>query len=334
MPPTSAPPLATLPAAERTAAAEPTARRLGRRVADPLGVAALLATVCLWSAFALSDRALAASSLRPADAALIRFGLPALVLAPALWRRRGQFTSAAGLRWAPALKIVLGGGVPFYLAATYGGALTSAAFVGALVPGMVPLFIAALAVRAGRAPRGLQGAGLGLIGLGALALVGPDLAGPGLAGVDGRTLAGVGLLLLASGLWAIYTVGLREISLDPVASMGLLCVPTFAVIALLALPGVLPSTLLSHAAPRDVLLFVLVQGVGTGVCSGLFYATAIRRLGPERCTTVGSLSPVLTAAAAVPLLGEPLTLPVLAGTGFVAAGVMLANRRVVHSGGM
>ncbi|MEY9874933.1 drug/metabolite transporter (DMT)-like permease [Streptacidiphilus sp. MAP12-33] len=326
MPPMSAAPLAAVPVVEQAATAELSARPAGRRVADPLGVAALLATVCLWSAFALSDRALAVSSLRPADAALIRFGLPALVLAPALWRRRGQFTRAAGLRWAPALKIVLGGGIPFYLAATYGGALTSAAFVGALVPGMVPLFVAALAVRGGRVPRGLQGAGLGLIGLGALALVGPDLAG-----VDGRTLAGVGLLLLASGLWAIYTVGLREISLDPVASMGLLCVPTFSVIALLALFGVLPSTLLTHAEPRDVLVFLLVQGVGTGVCSGLFYATAIRRLGPERCTTVGSLSPVLTAAAAVPLLGERLTLPVLAGTALVAAGVMLANRRVVSS---
>ncbi|WP_084725160.1 DMT family transporter [Streptacidiphilus melanogenes] len=319
-------PLTTVPAVEQAATAESSARRpVGRRLADPLGVAALVATVCLWSAFALSDRALASSSLRPADAALIRFGLPALALAPALWRRRGQFTRAAGLRWAPALKIVLGGGVPFYLAATYGGALTSAAFVGALVPGMVPLFVAALAVRAGRVPRGLQGAGLGLIGLGALALVGPDVAG-----VGGHTLAGVGLLLLASGLWAVYTVGLREISLDPVASMGLLCVPTFAVIALLALFGVLPSTLLTHAAPRDVLVFLLVQGVGTGICSGLFYATAIRRLGPERCTTVGSLSPVLTAAAAVPLLGERLTLPVLAGTALVAAGVMLANRRAVR----
>jgi drug/metabolite transporter (DMT)-like permease len=321
-------PLATVPALEQTAAAQPSARPAGRRVADPLGVAALLATVCLWSAFALSDRALASSSLRPADAALIRFGLPALALAPALWRRRGQFTGAAGLRWAPALKVVLGGGVPFYLAATYGGALTSAAFVGALVPGLVPLFIAALAVRAGRVPRGLQGAGLGLIGLGALALVGPDLSGMG-----GHSLAGVGLLLLASGLWAVYTVGLREISLDAVASMGLLCVPTFAVIALLALLGVLPSTLLAHAGsgagPRDVLVFLLVQGVGTGICSGLFYATAIRRLGPERCTTVGSLSPVLTAAAAVPLLGERLTVTVLTGTALVAAGVMLANRRVV-----
>ncbi|MBF9070961.1 DMT family transporter [Streptacidiphilus fuscans] len=316
-----------------TTAAVPTVeasapRPAGRRVADPLGVTALVATVCLWSAFALSDRALASSTLRPADAALIRFGLPALAFAPALWRRRAQFTRAAGLRWAPVAKIVLGGGVPFYLAVTYGGALTSAAFVGALVPGMVPLFVAALAARGGRVPRGLQGVGLGLIGLGALALVGPDLVGGG-----GHTLGGVGLLLLASGLWAVYTVGLREISLDPVASMGLLCVPTVVVIALLSLAGVLPSTLLtqaSHAAPRDVLVFLLVQGVGTGICSGLFYATAIRRLGPERCTTVGSLSPVLTAAAAVPLLGESLTLPVLAGTAFVAAGVMLANRRSVR----
>ncbi|NUW33304.1 DMT family transporter [Nonomuraea sp. SMC257] len=288
-----------------------------RRGFDVLGAAALVATVCLWSAFALSDRALASSTLRPADAALIRFGLPVVLLAPALWKRRGQY---AAMRPGPAIKIILGGGVPFYLAVTYGGSLTSAAFVGALVPGMIPLFTALLGARGGQSPKRVQAVGLGLISLGAAALVAPEVAG-----VDERTLTGVGLLLLASGLWSLYTAGLRETNLDPVASMGLLCAPTFAGVALLAATGLLPSAL-AHAAPRDVLVFALVQGIGTGVCSGLLYAVAVRRLGTSRCATVGSLSPVLTAAAAMPLLGERLTVAVTAGTALIAAGVILANR--------
>ncbi|NUW39341.1 DMT family transporter [Nonomuraea rhodomycinica] len=284
---------------------------------DVFGGAALVATVCLWSAFALSDRALASSTLRPADAALIRFGLPVALLAPALWKRRRQY---AAMRPGPAIKIILGGGVPFYLAVTYGGSLTSAAFVGALVPGMVPLFAALLAALGGSTPKRVQTAGLGLISLGVAALVAPEVAA-----VDERTLTGAGLLLLASGLWALYTAGLRETNLDAVASMGLLCAPTFVGVALLILTGLLPSTL-AHAAPHDVLVFALVQGIGTGVCSGLLYAVAVRRLGSSRCTTVGSLSPVLTAAAAVPLLGETLTVVVTAGTALIAAGVVLANR--------
>jgi drug/metabolite transporter (DMT)-like permease len=281
------------------------------------GFAALVATVVLWSAFALSDRALVGSTLRPADAALIRYGTPLLLLAPALWRRRRQYLAVSP---AAALKIVIGGGVPFYLAAMYGGSLTTAAFVGALVPGMVPLFIAARGVRTGQAPKGLQATGLALIALGVAALVAPDVAA-----VDTRILTGCGLLLCASGLWSLYTVGLREVSLDPVGSAGLLCLPTFAVMLLLVLTGVLPTDLV-HAAPGDLLLFLAVQGVGSGVCSGLLYAFAIRRLGPRQCSTVGSLSPALTAVLAVPLLGESLTVAVLAGIPLIAFGVLLANR--------
>jgi drug/metabolite transporter (DMT)-like permease len=159
-----------------------------------------------------------------------------------------------------------------------------------------------------------------LIGLGVMALVAPEVAG-----VNGRTLTGTGLLLLASGLWALYTVGLRETKLDAVASVGLVCAPTFAGVALLVLAGALPSTLV-HAAPRDIVALLLVQGVGTGVCSGLLYAVAIRRLGSPRCTTVGSLSPAVTAVAAMPLLGEALTVPVTIGIALIAGGVILANR--------
>ncbi|MGW0765471.1 hypothetical protein [Streptomyces sp. NPDC002676] len=43
------------------------------------------------------------------------------------------------------------------------------------------------------------------------------------------------------------------------ASLGLLCGPTFAGVVVLVLSGVLPSNL-THAAPHDVLVFLLVQG--------------------------------------------------------------------------
>lgn len=280
---------------------------------------ALVVTVAIWAAFALSARALSASSLLPADAALLRFGVPVAVLAPALWRRRRRI---AAVRPATAAKIICGAGVPFFLAAMYGGSLTSAAFVGSIVPGMVPLFVSALMVAGGRgAPRGTQTAGLALIAAGVVALVWRYVAT-----LDTDVLAGAGILLVASGLWALYTVGLREVDLDPVGSIGLLCLPSFAVIALLVLTGILPTGLAS-AAGSDIALFLVVQGLGVGLCAGLLYAFAIRRLGAERSSVIGSLSPVAVVLLAIPLLDESPTLTVLIGVPLITTGVVLANRR-------
>ncbi|MFD0265813.1 EamA family transporter [Streptomyces sp. NPDC127106] len=311
----------TVPAVPAPAAAAPRERTAGLRGLSPQGqgMIALVLTVLIWAAFALSARALSSSSLLPADAALLRFGVPLVVLAPALWRRR---RALAAVRPAAALKIACGAGVPFFLAAMYGGSLTSAAFVGSIVPGMVPLFVAALMIAGGRgAPRGTQAAGLALIAAGVIALVWRHVFP-----VNGSVLAGAGILLAASGLWALYTVGLKEVELDPVGSIGLLCLPSFVVMALLVLTGVLPSGLPS-AAGSDIALFLVVQGLGVGLCAGLLYAFAIRRLGAERSSAVGSLSPVLVVLLAVPLLGESPTLAVLLGVPLIAAGVFLANRR-------
>lgn len=283
------------------------------------GTAALLLTVAIWAAFALSARALSTSTLLPADAALLRFGVPLVVLAPALWRRR---RALASVRPGPAARVACGAGVPFFLAAMFGGSLTSASFVGAIVPGMVPLFVSALMVARGRGvPRGTRGAGLVLIAAGVVALVW-RYAVP----FDGDVMLGSGTLLVASGLWALYTVGLREVDLDPVGSIGLLCAPSFAVVAVLVAAGVLPTGL-ADAAAADVALFLVVQGLGVGLCAGLLYAFAIRRLGAERSSVVGSLSPVAVVLLAIPLLGERPTAAVLVGVPLITTGVVLANRR-------
>ncbi|MDT9682687.1 DMT family transporter [Streptomyces sp. TRM76323] len=283
------------------------------------GTAALLLTVAIWAAFALSARALSTSTLLPADAALLRFGVPLVVLAPALWRRRHALAS---VRPGPAARVAGGAGVPFFLAAMFGGSLTSASFVGAIVPGMVPLFVSALMVARGRGvPRGTRGAGLVLIAAGVVALVW-RYAVP----FDGDVMLGSGTLLVASGLWALYTVGLREVDLDPVGSIGLLCAPSFAVVAVLVAAGVLPTGF-ADAAAADVALFLVVQGLGVGLCAGLLYAFAIRRLGAERSSVVGSLSPVAVVLLAIPLLGERPTAAVLVGVPLITTGVVLANRR-------
>ncbi|MFC4072775.1 DMT family transporter [Actinoplanes subglobosus] len=272
------------------------------------GLAAMAVTVVVWAGFALSVRGIGASTLTTADAALIRFTVPLLVLAPWIPRtlrrlRDEQPVVLAGL--------CVGAGLPYFLVAAAGGRLTSAALVGLVIPGTVPVFVTLLAYT-------LWG---WRIRLPQLAALGGIVAGVAVAGGEPPG-SGTLVLLLAGLIWAVYTLSLRVTLLDPLGTVIVLCLPSSLLTALLITTGTASSTL-PTARPADVALYLIVQGLGVGVLAAVCYPIAIRRLGSRTAATLGALSPVLTALAAVPLLGEPLTgLPALA---LVVASVITFN---------
>ncbi|PHP26372.1 DMT family transporter [Limimaricola cinnabarinus] len=282
------------------------------------GYAAIALAVTIWAGFALSIRAIGGSVLAPADVALIRFGLPVLLLAPLLPSRLGALRR---VRPMDAALVAFGAGLPFFFLASAGGALTSAAHVGALIAGTTPLSVALLLWLIER--RGINaalGRALALI-LGGVALL---VAGQG-AGFGAGALGGAGLLLAASLFWGAYTLGLRRVGLDPIGCTLLLGLPSLAVLALLMGTGAVESRMAS-ASLAEILPFVVVQGLGVGVLASLAYAAAIARLGPARCAAIGSLAPALAALGAVPILGEALTPLVVAGIALVTFGVYRATR--------
>lgn len=283
-----------------------------RTRATAVGAAALVATVLLWSSFALSSRALGATGLTPLDTALLRFATPVVLLAP--WAPR----TLRSLRGAPlaSLALVLAGGLPHFLVYAWGARLTSAGLTGLLVPGTVPLFVALLlfAARGERVARGRL-LSLGLLVCGVVASATLVSTGAG--------LLGVGVLLAAGLAWAVYTVGLQGTGLDVVGVALVLGVVSTAGSLLLAVTGALPSGLLTGGARLpDVALCVVVQGVGTGVLSTLCYVTAVQRLGGSTTAVAGALSPVVTAVVAVPLLGEPLPPGLAVALACIAVGVL------------
>ncbi len=282
------------------------------------GYAAIAVAVTIWAGFALSIRAIDGSVLAPADVALIRFGLPVLLLAPLLPSR---LAALRRVRLMDAALVAFGAGLPFFFLASAGGALTSAAHVGALIAGTTPLSVALLLLLIERRGIGVAlGRALALI-LGGVALL---VAGQG-GGLGTAVLGGAGLLLAASLLWGAYTLGLRRAGLDPIGCTLLLGLPSLAVLVLLMGTGVVESRIAS-APLAEILPFVAVQGLGVGVLASLAYAAAIARLGPARCAAIGSLAPALAALGAVPLLGEALTPLVVAGIAFVTFGVYRATR--------
>ena len=275
------------------------------------GPAALLATVLLWSSFALMTRALGTSGLTTLDLALLRFATPLVLLAPwvpgALRRARQERTST--------LALLMVGGLPHFMVFAVGAHLTSAGLTGLLVPGTVPLFVTLLLLRRRSVPRGR---------VVALALITGGVAVSASTMTSASGSVGVVALLAAGLLWAVYTLGLARTTLGLLDVVALVSLgSTVGVVAAVAL-GLGPSAVLDGTAVgAQVLTTVLLLGVGTGIASTLCYAQAIRQLGSGAGAVAGASSPMLTATLAAPLLGEPLG-PVLAfGLVLVVVGLVL-----------
>ncbi|MGJ8545956.1 MAG: EamA family transporter [Sulfitobacter sp.] len=281
-----------------------------------VGYAAIAVTVLVWAGFALTTRAMGASALSFADVALIRSGVPALLFLPFLPARLPLLRALPLRNW---IMITAGAGLPFFWLAAQGAALTSATHVGALIAGTIPLSVALITATASRKLPPLSVlAALGVIAAGVAVLI----AGSGAAG----SLPGAGLLLMASLLWAFYTLGLRGSGLDPVGCALVVALPSALLLLALIGAGALPSSL-AQSDLNSILPYLLVQGLGVGVIANLTYALAISRLGPAKSAAIGALAPALAAVLAVPLLHEPLPLISMLAVALICTGVMLANRQ-------
>ncbi|MDF2046413.1 DMT family transporter [Microbacterium sp. Kw_RZR3] len=280
-----------------------------------IGVAALSGVVALWSAFALSTRAIEGAGLTTGDAAILRFTVPALLLAPWIPRTLRALRGAG----AGALGLVLLAGLPHFLLFAWGAELTSAGLTGLLVPGTVPLFVTLLLFLRHRTPVSRRR-------LGALAAIVLGVAASAMLRGGAADLGGVVVLLAAGLVWALYTVGLASLRLDLVSVIVVISVTSAIVALTLAVTGVLPSHLFAGTLPApQIATYALVQGVGTGLLSTACYVLAVKHLGSSLASSAGALSPVLTAVVAVPLLNEPLTAGLAIALALIVSGVAVFN---------
>lgn len=276
-----------------------------------LGMAALIATVVLWSSFALSARAIHDSSFTTIDVAMIRFLTPLVVLAPWLPRT----LKAVRREWPGAVAVIAVGGLPHFLLFALGADLTTAGLTGLLVPGSVPLFVTVIVFLLRRTPIPTRR-------LVALAAIIGGVAASATQATSSATKTGIAVLLLAGLAWAIYTIGLQYTRLDLPGVVLIVCTVSSLSALALALSHVMPSHLLTGAVRgTDVLLFIALQGIGTGLISTVCYAYAVRTLGGHLAAASGAMSPVLTALAAMPLFAEPITAGLATALTLIVTGV-------------
>lgn len=296
-----------------------------------VGYAAGAVAVTIWAAWIVWTRGavtgvatgpVAAVNLSAIDIGLLRFGVPALLLAP-LWLRFGLRDSVKPPQttW-PVLIAMLGWGAPFVLLISAGMAHSPSSHVGALVPGTMPLWAALfgwLLFREAFSPA--RRLGLALVLTGAALIVGPGMLAASATGAWGA-LAGTPWLLGAAASWACFALAFKRSGLDPARAAGV--VAAYSTLAFVALAAIYGTRL--GALPWDALIYQIVtQGVLSGVVSIVTYTIAIDRLGAPRAASLSAMVPVLAAMLAIPMLGEPLAGLDVAAIAAASLGVAAIN---------
>lgn len=272
------------------------------------------AVVLIWSTFALSIRAVGSTSLSPGDVALLRFGAPTLLLIPVIPK---TIRNIRHQPWYWTALIAFGGGFPFLMLVQQGGAATSAALVGTIPPGTIPVFITIFGAILGTHFTTVRWLGIACIAAGVIV---------SMQGSGASHLAGVGLLLTAGALWSLYVLAVSKTRYRPIDIVVLLSVPSSFMVGAFMAAGWLQTTLFTGTAViAEVLSYAVLQGVVIGIISTLLYSFAISNLGASRAALMGSVSPVITTVGAVPLLGETPSAITVICLALVSVGALTAN---------
>jgi drug/metabolite transporter (DMT)-like permease len=131
-------------------------------------------------------------------------------------------------------------------------------------------------------------------------------------------------MVVASGFYAIYTVGLRK--RPPVSSLALFS--AFAVAAaltslpLLAIEAVRGE--LFWPTPTGILV-ILYVGIFPSLISQTFFIRAVEQIGPGRAGLFSNLTPVFGPILAVVLLGEPFQFYTAVSLALVIGGILIAE---------
>ncbi len=287
-----------------------------------LGYLSIIVTLLIWASFFLSLKGGANSDLTPADIALTRFLIPALVLLPLMWKARSTIAAVPN-RYL--VGMFVGCGLPYLLVAGTAMQFVPVSHGSALVPGTLPLFVTGIAVLFFKQPLSRHRVvGLGLVLLGILLFLGNSLSSFNFEYTKGHLL-----FLCGSLMWATFTISARVANLNALVSAGFISFCSTLLLLVLILTGTLPSHLMSTPIAQwpvtELAVHSAVQGVGAGLIAAFTYLYAVNTLGAERSAAFGSATPAVATLLAIPLFNEiPDTMTWLA-LGSICIGSLVAS---------
>ena len=279
-----------------------------------LGALAALAAALIGSGWQLGSRYGVTTTLGSMELATLRYGVPALVLLPVLFKI-GLFPAA--LSKSKLALLVLSGGLPFGLVVLAGAQWAPASHIGVFLSGSLPLFtaLAALVFLGDKVSR-VRWLGLALIFVGLLVF--------GLAALANlaATWRGDILFLLAAIMWAAHTLAFRASGLTP--WQGAALINFWSSLMLIPILLTVGAPKLLTAPWQDIAVQALGQGIVAGLIGMAVYMAAVARLGAARGSLSAALVPLFTGVGGAWLLNEPLSAGAMLAIGLVMAGVALA----------
>jgi drug/metabolite transporter (DMT)-like permease len=274
-----------------------------------------LAVVVIWSGFVVVSRMSGKSALTAYDVIALRYIVAGLAILPLYYRYRPKLLDARKL----ALTLI--GAIGFTLFAFNGFRHAPANHAALIMQGFLPFAVTVMVYLIHRErPSRARLFGLVFVALGMGSLAIETLSD------HNFSLMGDGLLFCACLCWALYTVLLKHWNQPPMEA-------TIAV-TMLATAIYLPSYFLflpKHILEspwQESLFFAIYQGIIVAIIQMIFYTRAVSILGASRLALFTSCVPVLASLIAVPLLGEPLTTPIVVALVLVVLGAWVGNKRV------
>jgi drug/metabolite transporter (DMT)-like permease len=279
-----------------------------------LGFIAMGIVVCCWSGFNIVSRIGGKSPLTPFDLDFMRFLVAATLLSPLFIRS----LKVPGFTWGRRLSIAIAAGVAYATLAYIGFSLAPAAHAGVLVNGGIPLATTLLGwALFGLHPTRRAWISLGITALGIL-LIGRHAM---LSDHALNTLLGDACYLLAACSWGFYGQFVRRWQVPPLAASATVNVVSLAIFS--PIYFLFCPSGFHEASTHQILLQAGYQGIIAGVVAASCYAFATLKIGPTRASLMLALVPPISAVAAVPLLGEALTIETILGTILVTVGAVL-----------
>ncbi len=279
------------------------------------GYAGAFITVLIWAGWILATRHSAGTALGTIDLGLIRYGVPALLLAP-VWLKTGLLP-----RKLPILLLLLmvaGSGALFFQVSAYAIHAVPASSVGVLLGGSMPLATALIGITVfGERPDRMRVLGFAAILCGVAILLARSLGSGASTGWSGYAL-----LPAAATLWAIYTHAFRRSGLSPLQGSALIAIWSFLIH--LGLAACFGSTLASVPV-EEIALQVTSQGILSGLVAMVAYGFAVKSLGSTQAAAFTALTPVLAMIGGAILLGEQIGPFEILAAVVTATGVALST---------
>lgn len=250
----------------------------------------------------LTRAALGGSYLDPMTFMVVRLLSGATVLTMLVSFRTATRTGRGS--WVMALMLA-GYAVTFTLAYTRIAAGAGALLLFAAVH--MTMFVAGLLRGERPSPRGLAGTALAFAGLVVLTM-------PGFEAPD---LRGAALMVAAGACWGVYSLEGRR-STDPLATTA----DNFRRALLVSLPVALLARESTTVTTPGLVMAMLSGGIASGLAYAIWYSV-LPRLASWRAALLQLAVPVITAAAAVVVLAEPMTMRLIGALALVISGIAL-----------